>query len=397
MPLDVVQTLCDLVRTPSVNPMGRDLHGPEFLEHRVTDFLQGVFERLRVPWERIPVEPLRENIVARIDGATPLEEGGALLVYEAHQDTVPIDGMTIAPFGGEVRGERVWGRGACDIKGGMAAMLSAFARWAERKTPPPVTLVLACTVNEEHGYSGAARLAQAWAEGGSRLLPRPPDGIIVAEPTSLQVVVAHKGVSRWRCRTRGKAAHSSEPQRGENAIFKMARVLQALEQYQREEAPRRGEHPLVGRPSLSVGLISGGISVNTVPDECVIEIHRRLLPGEDPLAAQRHVIEHVAACCPGEAPEHDPLYLAGGGLANDINESLAERLCAAARRHADASVVGVQYGTNAAASSAAGVPSVVFGPGHIAQAHTKDEWIEIEQLHRAVEVYDDFVGAFGPH
>src|SRR5690606_33020357 len=117
------------------------------------------------------------------------------------------------------RDGRLYGRGACDIKGGMAAMLTAFARLAERRGELNATVVMACTVNEELGYTGAKLLARQWSEGGSQLVPRAPDAIVVAEPTLLNVVVAHKGLVRWRCRTRGRAAHSSQPQLGENAIF----------------------------------------------------------------------------------------------------------------------------------------------------------------------------------
>src|SRR5262245_31726983 len=133
MPLDPVQTLRELVRIPSVNPMGRAVDGPEFFEHRVTDYLQALFTRLGLRWQRQVVEPKRENIVARLDGAISPEKGGAVLMLEAHQDTVPIDGMTIDPFAAEERDGRLYGRGACDIKGGMSSMLTAVSRLAEER------------------------------------------------------------------------------------------------------------------------------------------------------------------------------------------------------------------------------------------------------------------------
>ncbi len=373
--------------------MGRAVSGPIYLEDRLTDHLQGLFERLNVPWERSAVEPRRENIVARIDGRTPPERGGKLLVFEAHQDTVPVDGMVIDPFGAEVRDGRLYGRGACDIKGGMAAMLTAFARLAELQGQLDATVIMACTVNEELGYTGAQLLARQWSEGGLRLLPRAPDAILVAEPTLLNVVVAHKGLVRWRCRTRGRAAHSSQPQRGENAIFKMAPVLEALEAYQKDVAPTRAEHPLLGRPSLSVGTIAGGVSVNTVPDACVIEIDRRMLPSENPEEVYRHVVEFVAQRT--DAALHDPPAMVAPGLSNTHNEPLADRLVEVARRLGNGSEkIGVNYGTDAAAYGPLGVPVVVFGPGDIAQAHTDDEWIELDQLHRAVEILFEFARAY---
>jgi len=148
------------------------------------------------------------------------------------------------------------------------------------------TILMACTVNEEHGYSGATALTKLWSQPGS-IIPRQPDVAVVAEPTQLQVVVAHKGVVRWRCHTHGRAVHSSQPQLGVNAIYKMSRVLAALERYQSEFTPRLRRHALCGQPTLSVGTITGGLSVNTVPDHCTIEIDRRLIPDEKPDDARR--------------------------------------------------------------------------------------------------------------
>ena len=291
MPLDVIETLCDLVRLPSVNPMGRDVSGDEYFEYQVTDYLERLFDRLGLPWRRQTIEPRRDNIVARLDGDVPPQDGGAILMFEAHQDTVPVDGMTIPPWTPTIRDGRVYGRGACDIKGGMACMLTALSRLAEERPRGRPTIVMACSVNEEHGFGGAPRMHELW-EDGSGFLPRAPDAVIVAEPTLLDVVVAHKGAVRWRCHARGRAGHSSQPHLGDNAIYRMARVLEALERYARDVAPTLGRHPLVGHPTLSVGLISGGVSVNTVPDCCTIEIDRRVLPDEDPQAAlrTRHVV-----------------------------------------------------------------------------------------------------------
>jgi acetylornithine deacetylase len=381
MPLDLTQTLSELVARASVNPMGRPVDGPQYYEHRVTDYLEALFRQLGVAYERQTVEPKRDNIVARIDGRVPAGEGGALVMFEAHQDTVPVDGMTIEPFTPVVRDGRLYGRGACDIKGGLAAMLGAFARLAEERPPNMPTVIMACTVNEEHGYTGATALTRHWSQAGS-IFPRRPDAAIVAEPTELAVVVAHKGVARWRCRTRGRAAHSSQPHLGTNAIFKMARVLAALERYQLEAAPKLPRHPLCGAPTLSVGMISGGVSVNTVPDLCTIDIDRRVIPGEDPYAVQRQVIDYVGGETGGDpAIEHEEPYLIGLGLSDETNGPLAERMVAAAREAGiDGRALGVPFGTDAAAYGAAGVPSIVFGPGSIDQAHTADEWLPLDQL-----------------
>jgi acetylornithine deacetylase len=399
MPLDLVKTLGELIATPSVNPMGHKVSGPEFLETRITALLEEYFRALQLPVERQTVEPGRDNILTRLDGFPSLEQGGDLLLWEVHQDTVPVTGMTIPPFTPEIRDGRMFGRGACDVKGGMAAMLNALARLAadapaNRGARRP-TLVLACTVSEEFGFTGVTALSRFWGQG-SRLLPRVPDLAIVAEPTELQVVVAHKGVVRWRCHTRGRAAHSSQPDSGDNAIYRMARVVAALENYAREVAPRLGNHPRCGPATLSVGTIHGGMSVNIVPDHCVIEIDRRLMPGEQVLDVYHSIIEHVTAAAGGQGIEHDRPFSINPGLADRLNGALAERLLAAVRPSCpSAETVGVAYGTDAATISAAEIPAVVFGPGSINQAHTADEWIDLAQLQAASDTLYRFVAGPG--
>ena len=161
MPLDVVETLCGLVRIPSVNPMGREVSGPEFYEQALTDHLEVLFRRLGLLVERREVSPRRSNILARLDGNTSADADEHLIVWEAHQDTVPVDGMIIPPWTPDVRDGRVYGRGSCDIKGGMACMLAALSRLAEESPAGMPTLVMACSVNEEHGFSGATDMARS--------------------------------------------------------------------------------------------------------------------------------------------------------------------------------------------------------------------------------------------
>jgi acetylornithine deacetylase/succinyl-diaminopimelate desuccinylase family protein len=392
--LDLVSLLSDLIALPSVNPMGRPFSGPEFLEYRVTDYLERLFRELRLPYERPTVEPKRDNILVRFDGRNNIEHGGPLILFEVHQDTVPVTGMTIEPWNPVQKDGRIYGRGSCDVKGGMSAMLGALARLAADEQPPSATVVLACTINEEHGFTGATALVDYWRRK-SALLPRQPDLAIVAEPTELNVVVAHKGVVRWRCNTHGRAAHSSSPQLGENAIFKMAPVLQSLQRYQKEVVPGLASHPLCGTPTLSVGTITGGLSVNTVPDLCTIEIDRRLVPGEDPAVAYQDAKDFVAAQSPGSDAQHERPMITTRGLSDAANSALADRLQAVATRAGtECAKIGVPYGTDASALSAAGVPCVVFGPGSIAQAHTADEWLEIEELHKASEILYQFVRSF---
>jgi acetylornithine deacetylase len=375
---ETVRLLRDLVALPSVNPMGRPLTGPDLYEHRVTDYLEQFCRGLGVPCERQPVAPLRDNLIAVYDppGAT------ATLVFEAHQDTVPTDHMTIDPFGARIENGRLYGRGACDIKGGLAAMLTAFARVVRDRPRGAARLVLACSVDEEHTFLGVQRLA-----GGGLVRPEQPISAVVAEPTQLEIVHAHKGAVRWDLLTSGRSCHSSRPELGVNAIYHMAHLLPLVERYAEELRASRSD-PLLGPATLSVGLIQGGTSVNTVPDRCRVEIDRRLVPGEEARTAPGELLAYLRQRadprisftfsepwlnCPALPPHGAP----------ELVERLGRAIDAVLGAH---QVVTVPYGTDASSLAEAGIPSVVFGPGDIAQAHTCDEWVDLQQVEQASEI-----------
>jgi acetylornithine deacetylase len=383
---DVIALTQQLIRIPSVNPMGQEVRGEPYLEGRLTDFLQQWASARGWPWERHSVLPERDNLLMRLDG------GGRqrTILLEVHQDTVPVEGMSVHPFAAERQGSRIYGRGACDVKGGMAAMLTALSRLARRPAAERPNLVLACTVNEENGFDGVRHVCQLWSSGQSQLLARPPDVAIVAEPTELDVVIAHKGTIRWRCHTTGRAAHSSNPAAGENAIYRMQPVVMALQQYADQLASRQPD-PLLGEPTLSVGTIHGGLTVNTVPDRCTIQIDRRLLPEESAAAAYADVARFLSERIGPHAAQHDQPFLTSPGLLAGPNRHLADELSECVRHHgARGQCRGVPFGTDAGALAAAGIPSVVFGPGSIDQAHTQDEWVDTEQLQTAVEILTTF-------
>jgi len=367
-----------------VNPMGRGLTGPGFLEGGMSDFLEGWFRRLGVDVERQEVSPGRDNVIARYDapGAT------RTILFDAHQDTVPADGMTIAPFTPEQKVGRLYGRGACDIKGGMAAMLTAFGRLVDARPKGSASVIFACTVDEEFTHTGSSRLA------GSRL---GADLAIVAEPTRLDLVDRHKGAVRWKVRTRGVACHSSTPDRGANAIYRMAGVVARLEEYAASLAGSEPD-PVLGPPSLSVGRIEGGVSVNTVPDWSEIEVDRRVIPaerGSDPVGRVRAFLrDRLGGLDQIEflPPWVDmPALIAGpAGRFLPALQSAVERVGGRTPE-----VVGVPYGTDAGPLGEAGTPCVVFGPGDIAQAHTRDEWVELEQVRLASEMYYEMAREVG--
>ena len=372
---ELTQLLRALVSIPSVNPMGRPSSGQTFLETRLTAYLEAWLSARGVACQRQTIAPGRDNLLARYEAPGSQRT----ILFDVHQDTVPADGMTLSPFEPAIAEGRLQGRGSCDVKGGMAAMLAAFDRLVRERPARSASVLLACTVDEEFTHTGSSRLAET--DHGAALA-------VVAEPTRLDLVQCHKGALRWKIRTRGRACHSSAPDLGINAIYRMGRVLDALESYA-ATLSRSAPHPILGPPSLSVGRIEGGQSVNTVPDWCEIEIDRRMLPGEESarcldalkeeLAGRLHGLEGIEFGVPwADTPPLSP-------CASRWMEPLGDAIATAIGRRPE--VIGVPFGTDAGPLNAAGLPCVVFGPGDIAQAHTKDEWIDLDQVQLAAEAY----------
>lgn len=389
---NAIALLKDLIAIPSVNPMGRDVSGPEYFETRVTEYLLNYLKRLNVPFEKTEIAPGRSNVIARLDSPKATKT----VVLDAHQDTVPIDGMTIDPFDPVERDGRIYGRGSCDVKGGMASMIAAFTRLCEKRPANLPNVVLSLTCDEESTSIGINHLTESWTNPSTkyRLCPEQPDAAIVAEPTSLDLVVAHRGATRWKLRTSGRACHSSRPSEGINAIYRMAKVVNCLEEFASWLPGSRPAHPLCGPATLSVGLIAGGSSVNVVPDGCVIEIDRRVIPGEDRFEVIQEIDAYLKKKLDFEIT-HDKPYCASPPLPDKDNGPLAEQMLKSiASVVSGKQRIGVPYGTHASRFAQVGVPSVVFGPGDIAQAHTKDEWIETVQLEQAADVYYDFCAQF---
>jgi acetylornithine deacetylase/succinyl-diaminopimelate desuccinylase-like protein len=320
--------------------------------------------RLLEPWgARITlqtVRPDRPNFIATFPG----RDEPRSFMLEAHSDTVPGEGQ----FTPAVRDGRLYGRGACDTKGAMAAMLVAIETVLSEMGRPPVTLHFVSTCNEESGAAGAHHLMKS----GFRA-----DCAVVGEPTNLAIVYAHKGALRLRLRTKGVAAHSSTPERGVNAIYAMSRVVAALE---KDVAPRLAEirHLDLGSPTLSVGTIRGGSQVNVVPDWCEIDVDRRLVPGEE----RDGVVASILGALPEEVSHTITEYYAP--LGQEPASPLVRRMAAAL---GESRLATAPWASNAGVFAAAGLPSVLFGPGSIQQAHTSEEYVELAQVESAVRVY----------
>ncbi len=257
--------LAELIALPSVNPAFLPPRHPHAGEKHVADFLATVVARAGLEVEFQTVLPGRSNVIARLRPKNKIKQ---TILLAPHLDTVGADGTRFIP---QRKNGRLHGRGACDTKGSVAAMLSALCELADSKSRPLETeIVFAGLVDEEHAQAGS----RALAESGFKA-----DLAIVGEPTKLQVVTAHKGSLWLELETRGKAAHGATPQFGKNAVHEMARIVDLLETDYAAQLRKR-KHPLLGTATVNVGTISGGAQPNIVPDCCKISIDRRTLPGE---------------------------------------------------------------------------------------------------------------------
>ena len=361
--------------------MGHDHTGQQWREKGISDWLCRFFAKHNVPYQYDQIEPGRGNVIARLPG----DPSRPTVLLDAHQDTVPTAGMTIDPFAPTERDGRLYGRGACDVKGSMAAILSTVGRLKRENDRSHANLIVSMTCDEEHSQLGARHLVGQFTDRDSPQIPK-PDMAIISEPTDLDVVVAHKGVLRWKIRTKGIAVHSSQPYQGNNAIYSMAKLASCLEQIAAELESHIPAHPLCGHPTLSVGTINGGESVNIVPDRCVIEIDRRIVPGESVESILRETRQALAERTQVEFEMLPPDTICQT-LTDDRNQSLATTLVGVANEITGTSKsIGVSFTTHAPKFADAGIPTVVFGPGSIQQAHTKDEWIAIDQLRLGSEI-----------
>ena len=366
-PHSAVEFLQALVRIPSVNPEG-DPGTAETGEQAIAEWLAEWLRR-EFPSARVELRdmlPGRPNVVARFADA-----GGKKprLLFAPHTDTVSVGGMTIAPFGGELRDGRVWGRGASDTKGTMAAMLWALRESRELLPRLGHEIWFAGLCSEEAGQYGARSLAAQ-----ERF-----DFVIAGEPTGLDAVVALKGALWLTLTTRGRAVHAAEPERGDNAIYKMAELVRFI----RDELPAiisKGEHPLLGRATASVGTINGGSKINIVPDVCTAEVDIRHLPGDETIFER--VSQRLRSVCPDveiEESRSRPMLTDGAHPVIRLLEKCGSRC------------IGAPWFSDAGIFSEAGMPAIALGPGSIAQAHTRDEWLAVEDLEKGVAFFRDFL------
>jgi acetylornithine deacetylase len=358
-----IRLLADLVAIDSVNPsLVSGGAGERVIAGRIADELRSAGLDVEVA----EAAPGRPNVVGILNGRSM----GRSLMLCGHMDTVGVAGMA-APFDPVIRDGRLYGRGAQDMKGGLAALIGAACRLARDGGVTAGNVILAAVADEEYASIGAETLVTRWKA----------DAAIVAEPTDMVIATGHKGFSWIEVAAEGVAAHGSRPADGRDAILRMGRVLARLENLGREIQARK-PHPILGTASLHASLISGGREWSTYPEKCSLQMERRTVIGEDPSVAMQEV-ESILKSLRAEDPEfraaaravfdRPPYELPAGHF-------LLPGLVRAARKAGIATRTGgVSFWTDAAILGHAGIPSLIFGPGG-AGLHSVEEYVNLNDV-----------------
>jgi acetylornithine deacetylase len=364
---DASALLETLVRIDSRNP---SLVAGAPGEAKVAERLRGILQDWGLEVSIIESAPGRPNVVAWRRG----RGGGRSLLFNGHLDVVGVDGMTHAPFDATRRDGRLYGRGASDMKGGVAAMCAALTRLPALDGDVTVTAVC----DEEWQSAGTAAVLRAGVRA---------DAAIVTEPTGLAIMPAHKGFVWAELRVIGRAAHGSRWDLGVDAIRAAGAVLRQLDAVDASLAART--HPLLGRASLHASTIEGGTGMSTYPDRCVLRVERRTLPGETEASVQSELRDALHRGCadrPGVSSELEILFSQPpSDVAPDapVVSALAAVL---AERRLPTSCSGMSAWTDAALLNEAGIPAICFGPGDMGLAHAAEEYIELTQVEQATEI-----------
>lgn len=379
-PHRTLQILEDLIQIESVNPhFSSDARG----EGEVADYVEQRCKKAGLSVRRQQVFPGRENIIAELRVGKPSNA----LLFEAHMDTVSLGSMR-NPLVPTYDGDRLYARGACDTKGSLAAMIYALEECVKHADQLSSDIILSATVDEEHAYRGLMAFLD---------LDIPVKGAVVGEPTDLEIVVAHKGCRRFSLTTHGVAAHSSVPQEGDNAIYQMVKVLDYIHD-QVEPQLAAQHHPLCGSPTIVVGKIEGGTQVNIVPETCTVEVDRRMIPGENAEEVLQDFENDLK-----EYVQNKGVHLSLDELLMDwpLNTPTDASIVQSARQTAsnlglNHELQGVSYGSDASKlQQLQNTPSIVFGPGSIAQAHSKEEWVSVKAVEQAATFYVELAQTFG--
>lgn len=366
---ELEQLLSDLVSINSINP---DLVPGSPGEGEIARYIADWLERAGLEVQLIETVSGRPNVVGIARGTG----GGKTLLLNGHMDTVGIAGMTNAhrPV---IKDSRMYGRGAYDMKSGLAACMIAVAEAQKQRLRGDV--IFTAVIDEEYASVGTMDLAERFHA----------DGAIVAEFTELQLILAHRGFVWLEVETIGKAAHGSRPDLGVDAIAKMGKVLVEVEKLDRK-LRSNPTHPLLGSGSVHASLITGGQELSSYPERCILSVERRTIPGETPEAVEAEFLEIIQ-----NIQRSDPSFNAV--VKREMDRSSLEtpedtEIVRAIQRAAvkvlnhPAQTAGVPFWTDAAVLSEVGIPSVLFGPSG-AGAHAVEEWVDLSSVKACAEIY----------
>lgn len=362
----------DIVKIPSEAPPGE--------EKAVAEKLAEVLSGGGLETKLVEAAPGRPNVLATLRGM----DKGPTLLYQGHIDVVPVGDVSlwsVPPYGGIIRDGKLYGRGASDMKSGVAAMAAAAMALKRQNVPLKGNLVLAFVVDEEVSNLGIKKLIEDGLAA---------DWAVVGEPTSLDIALGHRGVIAFKVRTYGRAAHAAQAQAGVNAIDKAFSFRSEIEKLRETISGR--SNSLLGNPSLNLTTIKGGTKVNIIPDFCEMTLDRRLIPGETREAVEseiRALIKELAAKDPEfKADFTVTTCVAPGEIVKDhpLVQTLSEAVLQAMGKMPQ--FKGFEATCEASIIiEAMKTPIVIFGPGRIAQAHCADEYVDIEQIAKATASY----------
>jgi len=362
----VTEILKMLVSTPSINPYD----GPGEGERAVADKIEKLLREAGFDVREQEVINGRYNVIGILGGS----KKGRRLLFNGHMDTVDVKGMTENPFSATIDEQGfLHGRGSVDMKGGLAAML-ATAESLARETELNGELIVAAVVDEEYLGRGTQELVkQISATGG-----------IVGEPTALKVGIAHKGFAWYTVNIKGKAAHGSSPENGIDAIAEACKFINEI-----YSIKFKNEHPLLGKPVIHTSMINGGSEWSTIPGSCTVWVERRTLPGETDADVLNEALEIVQKIKRTDERFNAEIKLWKFFPPMEIsrNDEIVKMLVNSLDGFVELEIVGLPYWTDAATMNAAGIPTVVFGPGNISFAHSDAEKVNINEVHTASLIY----------
>ncbi len=376
MPINEQKLVADLskmVSIPSANTFGKeDPTNP--VEEAIAQYYEEQLKSLGFEINSADVENGRRNVWGTLKGSGK----GPTVLLAGHMDTVGIEGYD-EPFSGEVKDGKIYGRGSCDMKAGLAAYLEVARILVETGETLSGDLIIAGVVDEEYGMIGSKH----FGTHGPKI-----DFAIVAEPSSLKLSIAHRGQVCLSLKTYGLSAHSSVPENGINAIYHMNSAITALRKYA-DDLSKRKPDPLCGMPTLSIGVITGGESVSSVPDWCEIEIDRRMIPGESFDSIHKEfseVLNKLAEEIPDFKYELTKPSLNAPPLSTDVNSPVVKAIVESYKKVCNQEPEFMTFPGSTDAPNF-GCPTVICGAGSLEQCHTINEYVPISEMKTAVSIY----------